>query len=98
MSTREITNQVDISEELLDNEVPREIEESRKLAMEATIVRILKSRKAVNHNELLAEVSKQLSARFKCTPSMIKRCIESLIERDYLVRDNVDRSIYNYVA
>ena len=98
MSSREITNQADTSDETLDNEVPREIEESRKLTVEASIVRILKSRKSVNHNELLAEVSKQLSSRFKCTPSMIKRSIESLIERDYLMRDAVDRTVYNYVA
>jgi cullin 3 len=43
----------------------------------------MKARKALNHNELIAEVTKQLSTRFNPAPQFIKKWIESLIEREY---------------
>jgi len=66
--------------------------------VEAAIVRIMKARKALNHNDLIAEVTRQLQARFSATPQFIKKRIESLIEREYLERDEADRRKYNYLA
>ena len=74
------------------------IEETRRLSVEATVVRILKARKIVKHNDLVAEVTKQLSSRFPCTLSLIKKRIESLIERDYINRDPNEYNLYHYMA
>lgn len=78
--------------------VPPAVEEDRRHLVEAAIVRIMKSRKQLQHNELIAEVTRQLSARFNPTPPFIKKRIESLIEREYLEREKEDRRVYRYLA
>lgn len=78
--------------------IPEAVEETRRLAVEAAIVRILKARKSIEHNELIAEVTKQLVSRFFCAPIVIKKRIESLIERDYLARDENEFKLYHYLA
>jgi len=69
-----------------------------KNAVEAAIVRIMKARKTLAHNNLIAEVVKQLSTRFNPDPTFIKQRIASLIEREYMERDENDRKIYHYLA
>ena len=44
----------------------------------------------MEHNNLVAEVTRQLAARFVPPPTTIKRCIEVLIEREYLARSPDD--------
>ncbi|KAF9557422.1 Cullin-domain-containing protein [Agrocybe pediades] len=73
------------------------IEEERKHQMEACIVRIMKNRKHMTHNDLVNEVISQLSSKFSPEPSAIKKRIEHLIDRDYLERCE-DRRSYNYLA
>ncbi|KAK6038764.1 hypothetical protein COOONC_23731 [Cooperia oncophora] len=58
----------------------------------------MKSRKVLHHNNLITEVTQQLKHRFLPNPILIKKRIESLIERDYLARDAQDLKLYNYVA
>lgn len=78
--------------------VPQMVEEDRKHLMEAVIVRIMKSRRKVEHNTLMAEVSKQLAQRFIPDASSIKRRIENLIEREYMDRDPENAKFYHYLA
>lgn len=66
--------------------------------MDAAVVRIMKTRKQLRHNLLVAEVIQQLSARFKPKPNDIKKRIEALIEQEYMERDEKDRSTYLYKA
>jgi cullin 3 len=66
--------------------------------IDAAIVRIMKTRKSMQHNNLIAEVTKQVGNRFPATPQMIKKCTEGLIEREYLEREQSDRRLYNYLA
>ena len=47
---------------------------------QACIVRVMKDRKVMGHNELINEATRQLARRFKPNPAMIKRRIEALIE------------------
>ncbi|CAH8349616.1 unnamed protein product [Eruca vesicaria subsp. sativa] len=79
-------------------ETRQRVEEDRKPQIEAAIVRIMKSRKILDHNNIIAEVTKQLQPRFLANPTEIKKRIESLIERDFLERDNTDRKLYRYLA
>lgn len=74
------------------------VEEDRKHQIEAAIVRIMKARKTMEHSLLIAEVTKQLASRFMANPMVIKKRIESLIEREYLERSKADRKMYNYLA
>lgn len=61
-------------------------------------MRIMKARKQMDHNTLVTEVTKQLSARFMPNPLVVKKRIESLIEREYLERSKTDRKVYHYLA
>jgi cullin 3 len=47
---------------------------------QACIVRIMKDKKTLGHNELVNEVIRQLMARFTPTPAVIKKRIENLID------------------
>jgi len=78
--------------------VPAAVEEDRKHLVEAVIVRIMKSRKTLDHNSLIMEVTRHLASRFNPTPLLIKQRIEKLIEREYLERCQDDRKKYNYLA
>lgn len=56
------------------------------------------ARKTLQHNDLIAEVTRQMNSRFSAVPAFIKKRIESLIERDYLERGKDDRRMYTYMA
>ena len=62
------------------------LNEQRQYEIDAAIVRIMKSRKHVRHVDLLSDVTSQLQARFLPLPSVVKKRIESLIEREYMQR------------
>ncbi|KAK9750794.1 hypothetical protein RND81_02G222400 [Saponaria officinalis] len=79
-------------------ETRQRVEEDRKPQIEAAVVRIMKSRKVLDHNNVVAEVTKQLQSRFLPNPVEIKKRIESLIEREFLERDSSDRKLYRYLA
>ncbi|KAF7243143.1 Cullin-3 [Varanus komodoensis] len=74
-------------------ETRQKVDDDRKHEIEAAIVRIMKSRKKMQHNVLVAEVTQQLKARFLPSPVVIKKRIEGLIEREYLARTPEDRKM-----
>ena len=81
--------------------------------LQAAIVRIMKSRKLLKHNALIQEVLSQskvrpaitwsctnavLQARFAPSISIIKKCIEMLIDKQYIERTQNSTDEYSYVA
>ena len=56
----------------------------------------MKARKTIGHRDLIGEVLSQL--KFPSTSADVKKRVESLIEREYLERDEGDRRVYRYMA
>jgi cullin 3 len=84
--------------ELESVETRQRMEELRKPHIEAAIIRVMKSTRILEYNNIIAEVTKQLQTQFLPNPAVIKNRIESLIERDFLERDKVDINTYRYLA
>ncbi|EGC32378.1 hypothetical protein DICPUDRAFT_57147 [Dictyostelium purpureum] len=72
------------------------IDEDRKLYLQASIVRIMKARKSMNHVSLIQEVIEHSRARFQPNIPMIKKCIEQLIEKEYITRAEGESDKYLY--
>ncbi|KAJ0419409.1 Cullin [Aspergillus carlsbadensis] len=79
-------------------ETEKKMNDERGASIEAAVVRIMKQRKKLIHSNLISEVLSQLSARFVPDVNMVKRRIESLIDREYLERVAEDPPTYGYVA
>ncbi|KAL8931686.1 MAG: hypothetical protein Q9211_006795 [Gyalolechia sp. 1 TL-2023] len=80
-------------------ETEKRVELERGQMIEAAIVRTMKQRKELKHQQLITEVIQQLNARFSPDVVLLKKKIESLIEREYLERvGDIDRPAYRYMA
>nr|POE56936.1 cullin-1 [Quercus suber] len=70
----------------------------RRYNIDASMVRIMKSRKVLGHQQLVMECVEQLGRMFKPDLKAIKKRIEDLITRDYLERDKDKPNLLRYVA
>uniref|UniRef100_A0A2P2KIJ1 Cullin-1 n=3 Tax=Rhizophora mucronata TaxID=61149 RepID=A0A2P2KIJ1_RHIMU len=75
-----------------------DVDKDRRYAIDAAIVRIMKSRKVMGHQQLVSECVEQLSRMFKPDIKAIKKRIEDLITRDYLERDKENPNTFRYLA
>ncbi|KAL0725132.1 hypothetical protein Bca4012_039731 [Brassica carinata] len=78
--------------------VVEDVDNDRRYAIDASIVRIMKGKKVLGHEQLVSECVKQLSGMFKPDVKAIKNRIEELIERDYLERDKMNFNMFRYLA
>ena len=70
------------------------INEDRNPQIDAAVVRVMKTRRVMEHNLLIAEVTKQLQSRFVPEPLVIKKRVEGLIDRDFLQRQKGNMKVY----
>lgn len=78
--------------------VIEDVDKDRRYAIDAAIVRTMKSRKVLQHQQLVLEVVQQLSKMFKPDFKLIKKRIEDLIAREYLERDKDNPQLFKYLA
>lgn len=90
-------NQVQLKETQEENkETHIRVAEDRNFECQAAVVRILKSRKTIGHQELVSETIKATVSRGVLAVADIKRNIERLIEKDYMERE--EGGMYSYIA
>ncbi|MFS7922636.1 putative cullin protein, neddylation [Helianthus anomalus] len=78
--------------------VIEDVDKDRRYAIDASIVRIMKSRKVLGYQQLVMECVEQLGRMFKPDVKAIKKRIEDLITRDYLERDKENPNMFRYLA
>ena len=76
-----------------------EISKERGAVIDGAIVKVMKTQKdvSVKHQDLISKVMEMISL-FKAQPPHIKQRIEDLIMKQYMKRDDQDRTKYWYVA
>lgn len=78
--------------------VIEDVDKDRRYAIDAAIVRTMKSRKQLPHQQLVIEVVNQLNRMFQPDFRLIKKRIEDLISREYLERDKENPQLFRYLA
>jgi cullin 4 len=74
------------------------IEGDRKHYLDAAIVRIMKSKKELPYEQLKTALIEAVKSHFVPEVPIIKQRIQSLVEQEYLKRDEDDMNVYVYVA
>jgi len=83
------------TKEEIDQTTNRVLQE-RQYLLDAAIVRVMKQKKTIAHNDLVNQVFDDL--KLPISISEMKKRIESLIERDYMMRDKENLQMYHYLA
>jgi cullin 1 len=78
--------------------VLKAVDEDRRYAIQATIVRIMKARKTMKSEALIQEVTLQISQRFAPKIPDIKKAIETLLEKEYMEHVDDSRDTFAYIA
>jgi cullin 4 len=74
------------------------IEGDRKHYLDAAIVRVMKSKKELSYEQLKTAIIEAVKSHFVPEVPIIKQRIQSLVEQEYLKRDEDDMNMYVYVA
>lgn len=95
ITTRKTNNDVLEKQEDATNE---SLYIERKFVIEASIIRIMKARKKIEHGDLVTETMKLCeNQHFSPGVALVKSCIENLINKDYIER-GTELNWYSYVA
>jgi len=98
MRVRIASSDREISKVENDKETETTLRREREQRIDATLVKIMKARHHVSHNTLIEDAIKILTAFFPPDPLLIKLRIEHLIEAEYIIRAQNDRTAYIYNA
>ena len=74
------------------------IEGDRKHYIDAAIVRIMKAKKEMMHEQLMIATIDAVKSHFVPIVDTIKKRVESLVESEYLRRSEMDKERFIYVA
>jgi len=74
------------------------IQKQREFEADAAMVRVMKTRNVLKWNDLQIQVLDALKGRFKPEMILLKKRLESLIDRKFLERDPNDRNLIKYIA
>ncbi|KAF3908568.1 Cullin-4A [Orbilia brochopaga] len=90
-------NQIQLKETKEEHAATHEqVTQDRQYETQAAVIRIMKSRKTISHNELITETINQTKQRGMLDMADIKKNIERLIDKEYMERS--DSNSYTYVA
>lgn len=78
--------------------VQQKVDDDRRHQIDSAIVRIMKSRKSLDHQALMAETCRLLSHLFVPTAKQVKSRIDTLLERDFIERSKDQPNVYLYVT
>lgn len=67
------------------------------IIIESMIVKIMKTKRTLDHQQLFMEVCKMTKDRFVLQQAELKKAIDSLIDRDYIQRTD-DMTMYQYIC
>ena len=79
-------------------EVDKEVEGEKEMMRQLVIVRLMKMRKELSHNDLIAQAMQQLSKISSSNVSKIKNSIDTLIDKEYMKRSTKSLDMYEYIA
>lgn len=82
----------------IEKEDKEAIKLNKDIFIDAVIVRKMKSSKTVNYEDLTGFVFLQTKGRYTITNDDIKRRIETLVDREYIRRDDENRNLFHYIA
>ncbi|KAI7748685.1 hypothetical protein M8C21_000334 [Ambrosia artemisiifolia] len=106
LSYQEIMSQLNLSNDIViplppvdeRKKVIEDVDKDRRHAIDASIVRIMKSRKVLGYQQLVMECAEKLGSMFMPDLKVVKKRIEDLITREYLERDKGNPSMFRYLA
>lgn len=80
-----------------NNDVKIDMSIDRSMLIQSCLVRVMKTRKKLDHNQLITQTMSQIE-KFCPKVSDVKKNIEKLIDKEYIERDTENRNMYNYLA
>lgn len=87
------------SSEAQESETLRKsIDDDRCLYLQAVLVRIMKAKKRLRHSLLVSEAIELSKSRFYPSVLLIKKCIDILLDKAYIERDETNRDEYIYLV